>query len=290
MVLVQIAAEELGISLDRIKLIAADTDLTPDAGTTAATRQTYTSGNAVKMAAQQAKEPLLEQGAKMLAVNTVQGLIVRDDQLLVKGFTQQALSIAQVAAAALAEGRVLTGKACFTTHSTAVDPETGQGAPYYPYTFATQIAEVEVDTLTGKVEVLQIIAAHDVGRAINRSATEGQIRGGVLQGVGWALTEEINLSEGRITNGSFTEYLIPTMLDAPEITPLLVESYEETGPYGAKGVGETALLPAMPAIFNAIYDAVGIRLTTAPATPERVLQALAAKENGQSLERLSTQK
>ena len=278
MVFVQIAAEELGISPDHIRLIAADTDCTPDAGTAAATRQTYTSGNAVKMAAAAAKSQLLEQGAKMLGVNTIQGLIAHEDRIWIKGFPRKSLAIAEVAACAAAAGCTLRSEAQYTTHTTAVDLETGQGAPYYPYTFATQIAEVEVDTLTGKVEVLKIIASHDVGRAVNRLAVEGQIQGGVLQGVGWALTEEIQLAEGRIINGSFSEYLIPTALDAPEVVPLLVESYEETGPFGAKGVGEPTLIAALPAIFNAIYDAVGIRLTAAPATPERILAALAENE------------
>jgi len=277
-ILAQIAAEELGISVEKITVISADTDCTPDAGTTAATRQTYTSGNAVKMAAAKAKKILLDFAAGVLAVNTLDGLDVKDGYVYVKTFPQKRISVAELASHARFKGNRLIGEASFTTHSTMVDPETGQGAPYFPYAFGTQIAEVEVDTETGKVDVLRIVAAHDVGRAINKISVEGQIQGGIAQGVGWALTEEVELKDGQIKNPSFTEYLIPTALDMPEVTPLIVETYEETGPYGAKGVGEPALLPTMPAILNAIYNAVGVRITELPATPEKILKALKEKE------------
>lgn len=275
--LAQIAAAELGIELHKVTLISADTDCTPDTGTTAATRQTYSSGNAVRLAVAKAKQKILQHAAKILKVNTIDGLILQDNHVYVKTYPKVNLPLEQVVSAARFAGERMVAEASFTAHSTTLDPETGQGAPYTPYAFGTQIAEVEVDTETGKVDVLNIIASHDIGRAINKVGVEGQIQGGVAQGLGWALTEEIVLEQGRIKNGNFTEYLIPTALDTPEVTPLFIESFEQTGPFGAKGLGEPALLPTMPAILNAIYDAVGVRITELPASPEKILQAIKEK-------------
>ncbi|MBE3572730.1 MAG: molybdopterin-dependent oxidoreductase [Moorella humiferrea] len=279
-ILAQIAAEELGIPYEWVTVITADTDTTPDAGTTAATRQTYASGNAVKMACRQAREVLFEHTRLLLGVNTVAGLTAREGIIYVKGYPRKQISYSEAAARARLAGCRLVGQGTFVTHTTAVDPETGQGAPYWPYAFATQIAEVEVDTETGEVRVLKLIAAHDVGRAVNRLGVEGQIEGGIAQGLGMALLEKVHLQQGRIVNNSFSTYLIPTVLDMPEIQPLIIESNEPTGPYGAKGVGEPATIPTAPAIINAIYNAVGVRIRELPVTPERILAALREKEGG----------
>lgn len=276
-VLAQIAAEELGVYIEDITVISGDTAITPDAGTTAATRITYNTGNAVRLACQKALQVLLERAARELGVNTTAGLIVKDRKVLIKTFPQKYLWIKDVATRARFGGVRLLGEATFLAHTTELDRETGQGAPYWPYAFATQLAEVEVDTDTGKVDVLKVVAAHDVGRAINKQGVEGQISGGVAQGVGYALTEEIELNQGKIKNPSFTGYIIPTTMDMPEVVPIIIEDLEPTGPYGAKGVGEPAMLPTAPAIINAIYNAVGIRITQLPATPERVLALLQEK-------------
>ncbi|MDW7673858.1 MAG: molybdopterin cofactor-binding domain-containing protein [Bacillota bacterium] len=278
-VFAQIAAEELGIYPEDVTVISADTATTPDAGTTAATRQTYTTGNAVRLACQEAKEVMLERAARELGVNTISGLVVKERKVYVKGFPQKYMWIKDVATRVRFGGARLLGEYTFVTHTTELDPETGQGAPYWPYAFATQIAEVEVDTETGKVDVVKIVAAHDVGKAINKMGVEGQICGGVAQGVGYALMEEVELANGKIKNPNFTGYLMPTSLDMPEIVPIIIEELEPTGPYGAKGVGEPAMLPTAPAILNAIYDAVGVRINEMPATPEKILSLIKAKEN-----------
>ena len=278
-VLAQIAAEELGIPYEWVTVVSADTDTTPDAGTTAATRQTYASGNAVKIACRQARETLFEFTRTLLGVNTIAGLVAREGIIYVKGYPARQITYPDAAARARLAGYRLVGQGSFVTHTTAVDRETGQGAPYWPYTFGTQIAEVEVDTETGQVQVLKLVAAHDVGRAVNRQGVEGQIAGGIGQGVGMALLEKVHLQEGRIVNNSFSTYLIPTTMDMPEVEPLIVESYEPTGPFGAKGVGEPATIPTVPAIINAIYNAVGVRITELPVTPEKILAGLRCKKS-----------
>ncbi len=138
---------------------------------------------------------------------------------------------------------------------------------------------MEVDGDTGQVTVLDFTAAHDVGRAINPMATEGQIQGGVAQGLGWTLMENMAYENGRITNADFLDYLVPTALDIPGITPVLVEPVEPNGPYGAKGIGEPALNPAMAAVTNAIYNATGIRIRQLPISPEKILDELEKRKN-----------
>jgi CO/xanthine dehydrogenase Mo-binding subunit len=159
-----------------------------------------------------------------------------------------------------------------------VDPETGQGDAYATYGWASQLAEVEVDTETGKVEVLRVVAAHDVGKAINPSNVEGQIEGGVVQGMGYALTEEIEQEGGYLKTNSLGEYMIPTSMDVPRIESQIVEVPVPDGPYGAKGVGEPALIPTAPAILNAICDALDIRITELPANLENVKRLILEKE------------
>jgi len=273
-VLAQIAAEELGIPVEKVTVTAADTGCTPDSGTTAATRQTYTSGNAVRLAVQKAKQVLFEWAAKELGLNTTMSLRVNNGMLEVEGQPAKNVSLEEICSKARFAGKRLIGEASFTAHSTQVSIQNGQGAPYWPYAFGTQIVEVEVDTETGKVEVLKVVAAHDVGKAINPESVKGQIQGGVGQGVGWSLYEEVQLKEGQILNPSMSTYLIPTVLDMPEIDPIIVEAHEPTGPYGAKGVGEPAMLPTAAAVLNAIYNAIGVRINDLPATPEKVLAAI----------------
>ena len=167
-------------------------------------------------------------------------------------------------------GKVLRGEGSFDPETTRLDPETGQGAPYTTYAFATHLAEVEVDTETGRVKVNRVIASHDVGKAIHPKNVMGQIMGGVAMGTGFALMEEFVPDE----TTSFVNYLIPTSKDVPEVIPILVEDEEPTGPFGAKGVGEPALIPSAPAILNAIADAIGQRVCHLPANLERVLEAI----------------
>src|SRR5262249_35078049 len=168
---------------------------------------------------------------------------------------------------------VLTGFGRFDPDTTPLDSD-GQGIPYACYGFAAQMAEVTVDVALGLVKVVAMVAAHDIGRAINPTLVEGQIHGGIAQGLGLALMEEY--IPGRTEN--LHDYLIPTFGDMPEIKTILIEDAELSGPYGAKGIGEPALIPTAPAILSAIENATGVRITRAPATPDRVYAAL--KANG----------
>ena len=161
-----------------------------------------------------------------------------------------------------------------------MDPHTGQGKPFGTYVYATQIAEVDVDDETGEVEVIRIVASHDCGTPINPMLVEGQVEGGISMGIGFALQEEILFdSVGKQINPNLTNYIMPTSLDMPEIEVDIVDNYDPTGPFGAKGVGEPTSVPTAAAILNAIYDAVGVRITSLPATSEKVLTAILLKRS-----------
>jgi CO/xanthine dehydrogenase Mo-binding subunit len=272
-VLAQIAAEELGISIDEVSIVTADTGVTPDSGHTSASRQTYISGNAVRAAARQAMQVLLEAVADELETS-VEELVAKGGRIYPSRTPDRWLSIREVAARCRQEGSLAIGSGYFNPQTTKLDPETGQGEPYATYAYATHIAEVEVDTETGQVEISRIVAAHDVGKAINPAGVAGQITGGIAMGIGFALMEEFRLYEGCSKTPSFQTYLIPTFQDIPEILFTVVEEQEGTGPFGAKGVGEPAMIPTAPAIINAIYDAIGVRITELPATPEKILAGL----------------
>jgi CO/xanthine dehydrogenase Mo-binding subunit len=265
-VLLQIASESLGVPLKEIRLIRADTAITTDAGATSASRQTYVSGNAILDAIKNLKQEITKEASRLLEVDR-QDLFFEDGKIKSKSNPSVSLSIKEMAKRC---GRVLRGEGSFDPETTRLDPETGQGAPYATYAFATHLAEVEVDTETGKVKVNRVIASHDVGKAIHPKNVMGQIMGGVAMGTGFALMEEFIPDE----TTSFVNYLIPTSKDVPEVIPILVEDEEPTGPFGAKGVGEPAVIPSAPAILNAIADAIGERIFHLPANLERVMEAV----------------
>lgn len=271
-VLAQIAAETLGIGIEDVVVIAADTEVTPDAGASSASRQTYISGNAVRLAAGKAREQLLAKAAAIL--NAPAELLSLQQGEVWNSGKASGVSIKDLISKCRGEGILTLGHGSFNPDTTRLDPETGQGIPYATYAFATQVAEVEVDTDTGIVEVLKIVAAHDVGTAINPQNVEGQIEGGCSMGIGYALLEEVVVKDGTIQNPAMSSYLIPTALDVPEVYPIIIEEQETSGPYGAKGVGEPALVPTAAAIANAVADALGIRLYDLPLTPERVVAAI----------------
>jgi hypothetical protein len=259
-VMTQIAAEALGVPPGQIDLVTGDTDLTRDAGKTSASRQTFVSGNAVRIAARALRAEILRRAN--------QG---PDATVRVAGGTIQA-GTATLDPAAMprdAQGLVLRGEGRYDPPTTPLD-EDGQGSPYASYAFAAQAALVEVDIELGTVRCLRIAAAHDVGRAINPQQVEGQIHGGIAQGLGLALMEEF--VPGRTCN--LHDYLIPTIGDVPPIDTILIERPDPLGPYGAKGVGEPALVATAPAILNAIAAASGVRMTQVPVTPSRLLAAL----------------
>ncbi|OGA49851.1 MAG: hypothetical protein A3G24_02070, partial [Betaproteobacteria bacterium RIFCSPLOWO2_12_FULL_62_13] len=240
-----------------------------------ASRTTYVTGNAVRLAAEKAKAILFEIAGPMLGVRPEQ-LEAKDRKIQVKGFPQRSLPIGQVAHhAQVVMGQPPIGSASYNPPTVALDPETGQGKPFASYVYATQIAEVEVDDETGEVEVIRIAAAHDCGTAINPMLVEGQVQGGIAMGIGFALQEEMLFDDaGRQINPNLTNYIMPTSLDMPQIEVDIVDSYDPTGPFGAKGVGEPTSVPTAAAILNAIHDAVGVRITSLPATAEKVLAAI----------------
>ena len=239
-----------------------------------ASRTTYVTGNAIIKAAEQAREILFEAAAPMLNVKPEQ-LEARDRKIQVLGFPQQYKTIGEVAHhSEIVIGRPAIGSGSYNPPTVEMDPETGQGKPFSTYVYATQIAEVEVDDETGEVEVLRIVAAHDCGTPINPMLVEGQIQGGISMGVGFALQEEILFKDGKQVNPNLTNYIMPTSLDMPELEVEMVDNYDPTGPFGAKGAGEPTAVPTAAAIMNAIYDAVGVRITSLPATSEKVLSAI----------------
>ncbi len=273
----QIAAHTLGIIPERVTMISNDTMVAPESGVTSASRQTYVSGNAIRLASEQARDFLLKEAAEVLGCGVVD-LESRDGSIFAKERPDLNVSIEEVSARLRAKGVLVAGVGTFTPLTPeALDPETGLGVPYGAYSYATQIAEVEVDTETGEVTVISVTAAQDVGRAINPASIEGQIEGGVGQGVGYALMEEVVLKDGVIVNPSFSNLLIPTALDVPRIDSIVVEVPEPTGPFGAKGTGEPPTCPTAAAIINAIYDAVGVQMTSTPVTAEKVYMALKKK-------------
>ena len=265
-ILLQIASEALGLPLGEISLVRADTSVTTDAGATSASRQTYISGNSVLNAIKSLKQEIVNEASHLLDENEKE-LFIEDGE--VKHIKKGCISI-PVREIAKRSGKTLRGEGHFDPETTKLDPKTGQGSPYATYAFATHLAEVEVDLETGKVNVNRVIASHDVGKAINPKNVIGQIMGGVTMGVGMALMEEY--VPGKTI--SFVNYLIPTSKDVPEVIPIIVEDQEPSGPFGAKGVGEPALIPTAPAILNAIADAIGERIYHLPANLERVLEAI----------------
>jgi len=263
----QMAASEMGIGIEDIKMVRGDTSVTPDAGATSASRQTYISGNAVRLATKQLRKLVLDNASHFLKISANE-LFIEDRQIKSEKNGEILLSLKEIAAKAHDMGEPLVGDGFFDPPTTGLDA-TGQGSPYATYAFACQMVDVQVDPMTGQVDVLKVVAAHDVGKAVNPASVEGQIMGGVIMGVGFALMEEFKPGQTK----AMAEYLTPTVLDSPVVIPILVEDPEPTGPFGAKGVGEPALIPTAPAILNAIAQALGERIYHLPASPERVFKA-----------------
>jgi CO/xanthine dehydrogenase Mo-binding subunit len=253
-VLSQIAAEALGCPEERVRVVEADTSRVPDSGPTVASRTTLMSGNAIRDAARKIREA-------MDPVVADAGLPWKD-----------------------AVARCVSRQVGLSAHGWAVPPKTtfdtatGQGEAYVCYSFSANVVDLEVDIETGETRVRRVTSGHDVGRVINPVTGEGQVEGGVLQGLGFALVEEHALDQGRIVNDQFSTYIIPTPPDAPEVRTVFVEREFPWGPYGAKGLGETPIIAVAPAVVAGIHHATGARLRAIPATPERVFSALRARE------------
>ncbi len=266
-VLAQVVAEVLGIKPEDIRLFVADTRCTTNAGATSASRQTYISGNAVKGAADKLADVLLTEAVNKLRLPK-SALVLKEGFVMDSGNPNSKVELSVLAQRANQKGIPLKWQGYFDPETVPLDPETGQGVPYATYAFAGQLVLLTVDTLTGEVSVEKVFAAHDVGKAIHPENVKGQICGGIAMGIGFALMEEFTPGQ----TISMKDYHIPTCADIPEIVPMIVESSEPTGPFGAKGVGEPALIPTAPAILNALADALGQRIYSLPANLERVLE------------------
>jgi CO/xanthine dehydrogenase Mo-binding subunit len=272
-VLPQICAEELGINVDDIRLVQPDTDLVPEAGPTVASRSTTLMGNAIILACRPIKESIMEMASQMLSV-PVEKLQAQNRSIYERDNPGNSIAFSQVAAKCYEKGKQLIGQGWWTPPPSSFNSETGQGNPYFVYSYSTQMAEVMVDVETGEVEVTDYVAAFDIGKAINPKAVEGQIEGGIAMGLGYALMEEIVLKNGYIQNLSLQDFLIPTMLDVPNVRSVIVETKNLYGPFGAKGVGEMPNIPTAPAIINAISHACGGRVRSLPADPEKIYWAI----------------
>lgn len=278
-VLAQIAAEELGVRFEDVNILSGDTEVTPiDLGLWAS-RGTLFAGNAVKMAAADAKKQLLEVAAETLK-STAEELEARDGKIYVKKAPEKEVLISDVARRVyLRKGEPITGRGFYEADSTLPDEKGKYDPPGAcpTYSFAACAAEVEIDVDTGQVNVLQVVAAHDCGVAINPIGVEGQIEGGIGQGLGHALLEGLIYQEGKALNATFLDHKIFNAEDMPQIKPLIVETIDPKGPFGAKGAAEVGTTAVPAAIANAIYDAIGIRFKDLPITPEGILEALKKK-------------
>jgi CO/xanthine dehydrogenase Mo-binding subunit len=267
-VLRQIAAQSLGLTLERVRLVSADTLTTTSAGATSASRQTYISGNAVMDASRKLADVLLSEAALIMGVDRHE-LVLEHGAARLRRDSEKSVPFERIAKRAHHTGIPLKWQGYFDPETVPLDPESGQGVPYATYAFGAQLADVEVDTMTGEVRVIRVVAAHDVGRAVNPENVRGQIYGGIMMGIGFALMEEYLPGKTE----SIKDYHIPGSADVPDMIPIIVEDPEPTGPFGAKGVGEPALIPTAPAVLNAIADALGRRIYDLPAGLERVLKA-----------------
>ena len=266
-IMIQICAEALGLPASSFQFIMGDTDLTADAGKTSASRQAFVSGRASQLAGEHLRTQIIH-----LAEAEEDANLRLDGRTLWVQDKNGEHSILLSDLLPRTNGDVLVGEGTFDPPTTKLD-ENGQGSPYATYGFGAHIAEVEVDLKLGTTRVLRLAAAHDVGKTVNPTQVEGQIQGGVAQGLGMALMEEY--VQGVTEN--LHDYLIPTVGDMPDIEILLIEDPEPLGPFGAKGIGEHALIPTAPAILGGIRQATGVSIHRIPATPDRVLQAIQQK-------------
>lgn len=284
-VMTQIAAEVLSIEPEKITIRTGDTDHTPYEWQTVASRITYSAGRAVYEAAIDAVEQLKELAQIKLGIFK-RDLELRGGYVVSKIYPDRKVAISELALGLTFDdgsgihGPIIGRGSFIPPNIRNADKETGLGDhPVVFWTYGAQGVEVEVDLETGRTKVLKIASCFDVGKVINPQLLEGQIEGAIAQGLGTALFEELMLRDGRVLNPSFVDYKIPTSDDMPEMIIKFVENPEETGPFGARGVAEPAMVPSAPAIANAIFDATGIRLNTMPMTAERVLNAVKSKQN-----------
>ena len=271
----QIVAERLELPMESVRMRSPDTDYTPFDQSTSGSRSVFHAGNALIRGADDLKGKLCRMAAPLLDT-PAESLFYKEGAVCKKDSNVFMTANEIITGHFGPRGATVQGEGTFTPPSAEPpDKETGQTSKMSAFwMYATQIADVEVDLETGRVKILRIVAAHDAGTIINPEGAEGQIVGGVVQGLCTTLCEQMHVSEGVITNPTFVDYKLPTTMDIPEIVTGFVETFHEEGPFGAKGLSEPALAPTSAAVANAIHDAVGARITSLPITSEKVLNAL----------------
>lgn len=275
----QIAAEELGVGIENISLVLDDTDIIPYDLGAFGSRETVICGNAVRDAAAKAREEVFQFAGEFLNTNP-EYLKSENGVISAKDDPKKSISFSEVVERIFRRGKTISTVGHFvdTTLPTDDNLKKGTGTLFPSYTFGAHAVEVKVDVETGRIEILKVIGAYDIGKAINPTLVEGQVEGAIVQGLGFALSEDTVLENGKVVNSNFLDYKILRSADIPQIGTFIVETNDPFGPYGAKGIGEPALVPIAPAVANAIYDAIGVRIRHLPITAESVLQALRAEE------------
>jgi CO/xanthine dehydrogenase Mo-binding subunit len=278
--LTQIAAEVLGIEMEKINTIFGDTETCPMGWGSRASRNTAIGGMAVKKAAEDARGQILKAASEKMEVHP-DDLDIKNSAVFVKSAPSRSMSVADVVRfnRYRQNGQAVMAKAHWDAPSQLADKVTGKGNFSMAFSFGAKAIEVEVDPGTGAMKIKEIAASQDLGKAINPLGAMAQIEGGVHMGLGFAMSEEIVLDEkGRMRNNYLLDYRIPTPLDTPPISPILIETIDPIGPFGAKGVGEMATIGTPDALVSAVYDAVGVWVPDLPVTPEKILLALKKKK------------
>jgi CO/xanthine dehydrogenase Mo-binding subunit len=275
-------AAALKVPVETVNMAEADTDAAPYNSGTNASRVTYMLGRAIGEAAQDVTQQLIGHAAEIFECAEADLELIPGGAIGLRGVPGRMLSFADISARAhFHAGGPIIGRGAFVFEAGAIDPKLAVVQGFMPldhigtYVFGAQIVETEVDLVTGQTEVIAVWSAHDVGRAVNRGAVEGQIQGGVVQGLGFALLEELVWEDGRLANPSFMDYKIPGTLDIPDaIYPIIIENAEPSHPFGVKGVGEPPMIGVAAAVANAVDHATGVRIRHLPITGERVLRGL----------------
>jgi len=274
-VVTQMAADAIGVKAERITVLPTDTQNVSDSGPSVASRNVVMTGNAILSAAKVLKPFILEAASQMLECEKEE-IEIKDDLVRIKN-SEDFFKFEEVTEYMYIKNIQMDSLGWWHVPELDFKPEIGNGEAYFTYSYSTHLAEVKIDKISGLVHVEKIWAAHDIGKAINPSGIEGQVEGGVVQGVGWALTEDFKISDGKVETDNFSTYLLPTAMDIPEVETIIVEDSEPLGPWGAKGIGEPAIIPTAAAIANAVSDALGTQIEEIPIRPEKVLQILSEK-------------
>ncbi len=275
----QICAEELGVSIDDVEVWNSDSELIPADFGTYGSRVTTIGGNAVRLASASIREQLFRVGSEKLHVGTDE-LALGDGRVYVKSDPSRGHSLAEIVQSSIfrdRDGRQVMAFAHYDAPCDLPDPETGVGDFAQSYSFGVHGVEVEVDPDTGFTRVVRLVAGTDCGDLINPALAETQVQGGAAQGIGYALMEDLVCQDGQVLNPRLGTYKIPTVMEMPPIESTWVETNDPRGPYGAKGLGEMGMVPTAPAVANALYNAVGVRVQELPITPEKVLSVLEAR-------------